>query len=141
MATERYFICVECHRRAYKARLFQTLRELSRGMTTCEACGGTMALHLVFKFGLDAGGADCKVLDVFLPADKDLDAWKREDGKWVTFFPFLVVMEYTDKRGQAFWLSYWHTVEGDASKQTKYGQWAPFLNGYLLKSLLAQARG
>jgi hypothetical protein len=92
---------------------------------------------LIFKFGLGAGGAECKVLHAFLPRER---IWWEDDGKTVTFFPFLVVMKRMDEEGQPFWLPYWHTVEGPGRKVLKYGQWAPWMDADHFKDLLAQAR-
>ncbi len=138
MATERYYVCVQCHERRNQPHLFEGLREISTSVPRCKACGGTAELHLVFNFGLEAGSAECKVLHAFLP--RDLEVWQQKDGKWVTFYPFLVVMERTDKKAQAFWLPYWHEVEGAGTRKRKYGQWAPFVDEPLFKSLVAQAR-
>jgi hypothetical protein len=75
---------------------------------------------------------------VFLPSK--LDSWqKKNNGNWVTFYPFLVVMEHTSKEGRVFWMPYWHIEEGTGTKKKKYGQFASFLEEPLLKSLLAQA--
>lgn len=139
MATKRYYGCAKCPQQTYPPNLFDALLDLSNGLVSnCAACGGFKELHLVFDFGLDAGSAECKVLHAFLPLD--LVSWNQEDGKQVTFYPFLVVMERTDVKGRAFWLPYWHTVEGMAKKGRKYGQWAPFMDEPLFKSLVAQAR-
>lgn len=138
MATERYFKCVQCHKRTYPHHLFEALRDISGAGRKCKGCGGTEELHLVFDFGLEVGNAACRVLHAFLP--RDLARWQTDDGKLVTFFPFLVVMERTDKEGQSFWLPYWHTIEGTGTIARKYGQWAPFMDGALFRSLVAQAR-
>jgi hypothetical protein len=62
-------------------------------------------LRLIFPFGLGAGTTECNVLDVF----SESVVWQA-DGKWVTFRPFLVVMECIDNKGLAFWLPYWHIL-------------------------------
>ena len=139
MATKRYYSCAKCPQRTYQRNLFDALLDLSRGLVSnCAACGGSAELHLLFDFGLGASSVECKVLHAFLPSD--LVSWKQKDGEWVTFYPFLVVMERTDVKDRAFWLPYWHTVEGTGMKKRKYGQWAPFMDEPLFKSLLAQAR-
>jgi hypothetical protein len=95
-------------------------------------------MYRLFDFGLQAGRADCKVLAAFLPRAPDV--WQQKDERWVTFYPFLVVMERTDNQARAFWLPYWHAVEGTTTREIKYGQWAPFLNKPLFEDLIAQVR-
>ena len=136
MASDTYYSC-KCPQRTYPSNLFDALLDLSKGLSNCAACGGTKQLHKIFDFGLGAESAEGKVLDAFLPLD--LVSWE-DKGKWVTFYPFLVVMERTDEKGQAFWLPYWHIEEGAGTKLRKYGQFAPFLEEPLFKSLVAQAR-
>ena len=139
MASKTFYKCGEGHKTGLGNPVLQALRDFSESkpMSNCPVCGSPRGLYRVFAFGLGAGSPECKVLDAFLP--RDPPSWQ-EDGKWVTFYPFLVVMEYTGKKAQAFWLPYWHTVEGTATRETKYGQWAPFMDEPLFKDLLAQAR-
>jgi hypothetical protein len=138
MATERYYICDQCNGRTYPPTLFKALLEFSRSAPKCGACGTIKNLHLKFSFGLGAGEGSFKVLGAFLPPD--LKSW-RDDGREVTYHPFLVVLEGTEKDGCSFWFPYWHIVEGGgATKKTKYGQWAPLIDDYQFDSLIAQAR-
>jgi hypothetical protein len=99
-----------------------------------------MEFDLAFSFGLGAGCARCKVLHVSAPVEDDLITWTGDAGETVTFYPFLVVLAGTDKEGRSLWLPYWHTVEKDGSTERKYGQWAPFIDDFLFKSLVEQAR-
>jgi hypothetical protein len=139
MASKIYYKCVRCQQQSPPGNLFDALLDLSKGVvSSCAACGGTKQLHKIFDFGLGAEGAKGTLLDAFLP--RDPVAWE-DEGKWLTFYPFLVVVECADNKGQAFWLPYWHIEEGAGTKKRKYGQFAPFLEEPLFKSLLAQARG
>lgn len=90
---------------------------------------------LNFDFGLDAEKSRCKVLDAFIPANDKPDQWSSDGGN-VTFYPFLVILEGTEKPGRSIWLPYWHTVEG----KRKYGQWAPHMDDFVFIDLINQAR-
>jgi hypothetical protein len=139
MATERYHLCTQCRNRTNTKDLFGTLRQFVKSPLECEACKQTLELRLGFGFGLNAGRRLCKVLDAFLPVD--CPSWSSERGGQVTFFPFLVVLEYLeDMQGRGFWLPYWHVDQLGESVKTKYGQWAPFMDDYLFESLISQAR-
>jgi hypothetical protein len=72
------------------------------------------------------------VLDVFLPEREEPFS---NDGKKVTFYPFLVVLEGVEEPGVCYWLPYWHLEDG----KRKYGQYAPFLDSYQLEELIQQA--
>jgi hypothetical protein len=122
--------------------MLDVLRDFSESkpVTDCRECGKPRGLYRLFDFGLAAGQADCKVLHAFLP--RELEWWPQGEER-VTFYPYLIAMEYTDGRGKTFWLPYWHTVTRERSgtgEMKRYGQWTPFLAEDLFKSLLAQAR-
>ncbi len=136
MATTREYVCGKCKHRSFTPDLFDTLLKFSERPSCCEEA---MDLHLGFRFGLGAGHPTCKVLDVFIPPDEDLDRWKDDSGNPVTFYPFLVVLgDPEGAKGTSFWLPYWHVVDGPR-RSKKYGQWAPNMGGYLFKSLVGQA--
>jgi hypothetical protein len=62
-----------------------------------------------------------------------------QQGRRVTFWPFLVFTQ-RDGRERAVWLPYWHTIEDGGTRISRYGQWAPFMDGHLFTNLLDQAR-
>lgn len=132
MSTQRYWYCSKCGKKAKVPFLFDALFRFVGVRPTCDHCSATKELHLDFDFGLGATGAKCTVRDVFRPPDPP--SWKHE-GETVTYYPFLVVLE-DEEREQCFWLPYWH-VHGT---RRKFGQWAPFMNARLFRSLLDQAR-
>lgn len=139
MPSKIYYKCGQCQQETPSGHLSDALHDLSKGVVSnCTACGGTKQVHKIFDFSLEAGSAECKLLHAFLPSN--LDSWQKENGNWITFYPFLVVMEHTSKEGRVFWLPYWHIEEGRGTKRRKYGQFASFLEEPGLKSLLAQAR-
>jgi hypothetical protein len=78
------------------------------------------------------------VVRSFLP--EELVSWTVNNSTTHTFFPFLVVLERTDDRKLAFWLPYWHTTQDNGKTRRKYGQWGPWMDADLFKSLVAQAR-
>ena len=128
------------------------LLESSKQTPTCKICHKTAELHLKFGFGLEATSAEWRVLDVFVPSEPV--QWNQREGKKVTFYPFLVVLGATENggRARAFWLPYWHIVEGGGTREVvrgagaediierKYGQWAPFMDGFSFQDLVAKAR-
>jgi hypothetical protein len=91
---------------------------------------------LEFEFGLGAPDKRAAVVGSFLP--KVPEAWRDRNGASVTFYPFLVVVERYG-RERATWLPYWHVIEHEGRRQTKYGQWAPFMDRHLFEDLVAQA--
>jgi len=101
-----------------------------------------MSLRIVLDFGLDAGRCTCDALDAFLP--KERATWSTTDGKQVEYLPFLVALKKAEGKSEvSFWLPYWHSVRTDspeAKEEKKFGQWAPYMDGYLFKSLIDQAR-
>jgi hypothetical protein len=100
-----------------------------------------MSLYLVLGFGLDAGKKERRVIGAFLP--KKPPEWDTKSGSHVIYLPFLVVLQANGDK-PSFWLPYWHLVtEKRGTEVRKYGQWAPYMDGYLFKSLVnqAQARG
>jgi hypothetical protein len=139
MASEMYYKCSEGHKTGLAKRMFHALRDFSESkpVSNCPVCGSPGGLYRLFDFGLGAGQTECKVLHAFLP--REPVSWET-NGEWVDFYPFLVPMEHTDGKGKAFWLPYWHTLEGAATTKIKYGQWAPFMDEPIFKSPLAQAR-
>jgi hypothetical protein len=142
MATEWAFHCRRCQKKTQaKTLLYDALLELSKSANNCQECGQAQELHLAFDFGLEAGRRECTVLDVFVPSEPP--SWPKQDGKRVTFFPFLVAVEQCidGNKSRAFWLPYWHIEQAaDGARHTKYGQWAPFMDDDLLESLVQQAR-
>ncbi len=121
MATQRSYACNTCMKETRPPHLFDALRYFST-LRKCE-CGGTKDLILNFDFGLDADKSRCKVLDAFIPANDKPDQWSSDGGN-VTFYPFLVILEGTEKPGRSIWLPYWHTVEGQKKVRpvgTSYG--------------------
>jgi hypothetical protein len=71
-----------------------------------------------------------KVLDAF----HEKATWKN-DGRTVTFYPFLVVLENTRGRSQKVWLPYWHKD----GRKLKYGERATWTDARLFCGLFAQA--
>jgi hypothetical protein len=102
----------------------------------CPKCGATSPLHLSFAYGLDAAGAECIVVDAFLPSSPL--KWQDSAGRDVTFYPFLIITEGEDGRGA--WLPYWHVVRGHDGESKKYGQWAPSMSLSTLDELITKAR-
>jgi DNA-directed RNA polymerase subunit RPC12/RpoP len=140
MASKVYYGCVKCQQQTPAGNLFDALLEISKGVESrCATCGEERQLHKIFDFGLGALRPDFKLLHAVCPRENELVAWE-QDGGWITFYPFLVIMESVDEKSRAFWLPYWHIVDRGGTKQRKYGQFAPFLEEPIFKSLLAQAR-
>jgi hypothetical protein len=97
-----------------------------------------MSLWLVLDFGLDAGKTERRVLGAFLPEEPP--EWDTNKGSHVIYLPFLVVLQ-AEGHEPSFWLPYWHLVmEKNGTEVRKYGQWAPYMDGYLFKSLVSQAQ-
>ena len=103
MATDRFYLCPKCGRKSKPVLLFDSLFDVAMGkLRTCDQCGTNMALHLRLAWGLDAGPFKCVVLDAFLP-DQPV-RWPDKNGREVTFYPFLVIME--GEGGREVWLPY-----------------------------------
>ena len=130
MATERHFECECGHSRCIS--LFDALRDFQK-RRACAGCGQPKRLHLTFPFEVGVGPTKCEVLAAFLPRKRE--QWHDRSGKLITFYPFLVVLK-RERRKEAFWLPYWH----DRAGTKLYGQWAPFMDAYLFRDLLTQAR-
>jgi hypothetical protein len=137
MPTDRDLICSSCGDKERARRLFDALHDRSRGEPPPCGCGGQRYLKASFPFGLGAGPFACKVLAAFLPE------WDDGAGGKVTFYPFLIIAESLDgENKQTAWLPYWHivTYADGRAMQTKYGQWAPHMDGDILANLVDQAR-
>ncbi len=137
MATQRYYLCRRCQQKAHAGKLFQALSNFSSQAPICNTCRETRELHLIFSWGLEAGSVDHRVLHVFVP--ESCVKWDGENGREITFHPFLVVMQRDGEGGHSFWLPYWHIVNTDGRIETKYGQWAPCMEDEQFQSLIAQA--
>lgn len=138
MATIRKWICSRCNCGTPAPKLFDSLRcYVKKSFPRCSKCFGTCSLHVEFPFGLNAANNRCKVLAVFEPQKPEY--WKQKNGRRVTFYPFLVVLERLN-RGKTIWLPYWHTVGPKGNQKRKYGQWAPIMDIRLFQCLLQQAR-
>ena len=130
MATKRYCSCPKCHKRTHSSGLlFDTLLNFPRSLLGCP-CGETNELLLLPPFSLGAGGKCFKVLDVFYESV----SWRNE-GKQVTFYPFLIVLEDTENKDHKIWLPYWHVEES----KRKFGERAPWMDADLFTALLAKA--
>lgn len=140
MATERYWICSKCATREWAGRLFDVLRQISRGVqSVCETCSGFRTLELVHPFGVGAGSHRGKVLDVFLP--DNIRSWIDEENRDVEYFPFLVMVESADESYVSAWMPYWHLVSDAGGRiERKYGQWAPFMDLESFAKLVSKAR-
>jgi len=137
MATKRYFECSKKHR-ASAAQLFDSLRAIAKGKVgRCVLCGGGFSLKLDFPFGLGATKSKCTVLHAFNP--RRTQTWRDAKGRRVKFYPFLVIVARHGKE-RAIWMPYWHLVYTKRGVIKKYGQWAPFMDEHLFRSLLAQAK-
>jgi hypothetical protein len=119
--------------------MFSALRRLAQHqMPACPQCQQPMQLHLTYAFALGVTKRDALALAAFLPADPP--KWD-DQGRVVTFYPFLVVVERAPSE-RAAWLPYFHVVRDPTTQKvvSKYGQWAPFLGLALFEDLLVQAR-
>jgi len=87
MSTERFHVCPKCGQKSRAGSLFDSLLAVAISkQPACTKCAGTMALHLTFAWGLDAGIFKSVVLDAFLPAKPA--TWPDKTGQEVTFYPF-----------------------------------------------------
>jgi|HubBroStandDraft_6_1064221.scaffolds.fasta_scaffold93887_3 hypothetical protein len=131
MATERYYNCSKCHKRTHSSELlFDELIDFPASIPTC-FCGESNELLLIPPFAFGAGGKCFKVLDAF----HEEVSWE-DNGKSITFYPFLIVLENTDDKSMKVWLPYWHLEES----KRKFGERAPWMDAELLDGLLAKAR-
>jgi hypothetical protein len=137
MATDRFHVCPKCGDKSRAGSLFDSLLAVALGkLPTCTKCATSMALHLSFAWGLDAGTFQSIVLDAFLP-DEPV-RWSDKSGREVTFYPFLVITEGKGER--VAWLPYWHVVRGKGGEQRKYGQWAPSMDLSTFEEVVTKAR-
>ena len=99
-----------------------------------------MQLNIHFAYSFNASGAECVVLDAFLP--DNLDGWQDNLGRRVTHYPFLVITE-TAVHVKGAWLPYWHIVGSGNATTKKFGQWAPSMDLSTFAQLVekAQAKG
>ncbi len=127
----QYFYCTECHKKsATHQKLFDTLYNFSRtAPDTCPTCGNVRDLHVTLDFQLGAGDSDYKVISAFLP-DK-LESWLGEEEEEVTLYPFLVVLESSERK-QFCWMPYWHVT----GKEARFGQHALCLERRQFDSLM-----
>ena len=138
MATRRFLVCAQCGPSPGRGKLFDVLLARAREQPLlCSKCGALATLRLKFAFGLNGADSECTVRDCFVP--RVLESWKERDGRDVTFYPFLVIVQ-RHGRELAAWLPYWHVVDRAHRPVTKYGQWAPFMDFHLFADLLSQAR-
>ena len=132
MATQ-FFCCAQCHKKyPTHHKLFDTLYEFSRSAPeACPACGSSRDLHITLDFQLGAGDSDYKVISALLP--EKLESWLGEGEEDVTLYPFLVVLE-TSERKQFCWMPYWHVT----GKEARFGQHALCLEKRQFTSLMEQ---
>ena len=139
MATKRYHVCRECGERyGFAESLFDVLLNHTRGKKQlCTKDNAECYIQLQFPFGLDAADTQCNLLDCFVP--RRIETWKDKKSREVAFYPFLVILR-RHNRNLAIWLPYWHIVNSQKRRIIKYGQWAPFMDLKLFRSLIAQAK-
>jgi hypothetical protein len=141
VATARSIRCLKCGSAPAKGTLFRALLNIADNptMQKCGRCGSEVSLCLGFQFGLDAADKESVIERASRP--RDPERWSAKDGSTVWFYPFLVILNRTN-RERAIWLPYWHLVEVPNRKRPteKYGQWAPFMDSHLFDDLLRQAR-
>ncbi len=129
----QFFYCNQCHKKSpTHHKLFDTLYEFSRtAPDVCAACGSSRDLHVTLDFQLGAGDSDYKVISALLP--EKLDSWMGDGEEEVTLYPFLVVLE-TSERKQFCWMPYWHVT----GKEARFGQHALCLEKSQFTSLMDQ---
>jgi len=130
----QFFYCTQCHKKyPTHQKLFDTLYNFTKAAPeACPICGGIRDLHVTLDFQLGAGDSDYRVISAVLP-DK-LESWMGGEQEEVTFYPFLVVLE-TSERKQFCWMPYWHVT----GKESRYGQHAVCLEKSQFESLIEQA--
>ena len=140
MATARFRVCATCGDRKWLPRLFDAFHDRARNIDSpCAKCHKATHLELEFPFGLEAEHHRGRVLRAFLP--NPIVEWVQDDGSKVRFYPFLVIVQSLKRGHLSVWLPYWHVVTAPSgSRQTKYGQWAPFMDADSYASLSTQAR-
>lgn len=137
MATARKLVCEKCQSSEDAGPLFDALEQLAKKeVPSCKNCNAARQIHLVFDFGLDAGGKDSIALAAFLPNPPA--KWNDSKGREVTFCPFLVI---TAGAGgdRSVWMPYWHIAREGNKRTAKYGQWAPYMDLDLYVDLIEQA--
>jgi len=129
----QFFSCTRCHKKyPTHQKLFDTLYEFSHTTPeVCPACGSTRDLHVTLDFQLGAGDSDYKVISALLP--EKLESWLGDGEEEVTLYPFLVVLE-TSERKQFCWMPYWHVT----GKEARFGQHALCLEKRQFTSLMEQ---
>jgi len=131
VASIRYYKCTKCGKQAGTGKLLDVLLGFPKSIPNCASCGGSNELRMIPPFALGAGAHEYTVLDAF---HEEL-SWPHGGNK-VLFYPFLVILEYTDGNGRTVWLPYWHIY----GTKAKFGERAPWMDIDLFEGLLAQAR-
>ncbi|MGB9921104.1 MAG: hypothetical protein ACPLPT_10370 [Moorellales bacterium] len=124
--------------------LFDLLKDHAEGKRVqCVSCNHDLDIHLEFQFGMAVGTQDYRLLEAFYASyDGQICTWKDAENI-VEFYPFLVILAAVqEERGIGVWLPYWHIVldQNGQRRETKYGQWAPFMDIDLFQDLVARAR-
>jgi hypothetical protein len=106
----------------------------------CEKCKADRRIHVAFDFKLGASGKDGVIERAFTPGNPNVWAHDKDRSK-VVFYPFLVILDREDFGKPAAWLPYWHKIrKTSGGEQSKYGQYAPFMDSKLFADLIHQAR-
>jgi len=129
----QFFYCTECRKKhSTHQKLFDALYNFTKAAPEpCPECGHARDLRLTLDFPLGAGDSEYKVVSALLP--EKLESWLGEEEEEVTFYPFLVVLETSDRK-QFCWMPYWHVT----GKEARYGQHAICLEKRQFASLVEQ---